>query len=50
MFALMHVSGDSKIVGKFQLPAYLRIAGWIATAVMLVASIIFMVSIFVLNR
>lgn len=50
MFALMRVSGDSKIVGKFQLPAYLRIAGWIATAVMLVASIIFLVSIFVLNR
>jgi Mn2+/Fe2+ NRAMP family transporter len=50
MFALMRVSGDSKIVGKFQLPTYLRIVGWIAMAVMLVASTIFLASTFVLNH
>jgi NRAMP (natural resistance-associated macrophage protein)-like metal ion transporter len=50
MFALMRVSGDSKIVGKFQLPAYLRVVGWIATAVMLVASIVFLVSTFAFDR
>ena len=50
MFALMRVSRDSKIVGKFQLPGYLRVVGWIATSVMLVASIIFLVSTFAFDR
>lgn len=50
MFALMRVSGDSKIVGEFLLPSYLRIAGWSATAVMLVASTIFLVSTVVRGR
>jgi Mn2+/Fe2+ NRAMP family transporter len=44
MFSLMLISEKPAIVGKFVLPRYLRVAGWIATAVMLVASLGFPVT------
>jgi NRAMP (natural resistance-associated macrophage protein)-like metal ion transporter len=44
MVMLMIAAGNPKIVGKFQLPGYLRIIGWIATVVMLIASLAFIVS------
>jgi Mn2+/Fe2+ NRAMP family transporter len=44
MFSLMLISEKPAIVGKFVLPRYLRVAGWIATAVMLVASLGFLVT------
>jgi NRAMP (natural resistance-associated macrophage protein)-like metal ion transporter len=44
MFLLMLISEKPAIVGKFVLPRYLRVAGWIATAVMLVASLGFLVT------
>jgi Mn2+/Fe2+ NRAMP family transporter len=44
MFLLMLISEKPAIVGKFVLPRYLRVAGWIATAVMLVASPGFLVT------
>jgi NRAMP (natural resistance-associated macrophage protein)-like metal ion transporter len=50
MYVLMRVSGDSKVVGKFQLPVYLRVVGWVATTVMLVASIVFLASTLTFGR
>jgi NRAMP (natural resistance-associated macrophage protein)-like metal ion transporter len=44
MFLLMLVSQKPAIVGKFVLPRYLRLVGWIATGVMLVASLGFLVT------
>jgi hypothetical protein len=44
MFSLMLISEKPAIVGKFVLPRYLLVAGWIATAVMLVASLGFPVT------
>jgi Mn2+/Fe2+ NRAMP family transporter len=41
MVVLMMISGNKRIVGKFRLPGYLRVLGWIATAVMLAASLAF---------
>jgi NRAMP (natural resistance-associated macrophage protein)-like metal ion transporter len=44
MYAVMRLADDPKIVGEFRLPAYLRWGGWIATAVMLLASVAFLAS------
>jgi NRAMP (natural resistance-associated macrophage protein)-like metal ion transporter len=45
MFVLMIMSTNEKIVGQFRLPPGLRIFGWLATAVMLVASAGFLISL-----
>jgi len=45
MAMLMFMSANTKVVREFTLPLYLRTFGWIATAVMLVASIAFLTSI-----
>jgi Mn2+/Fe2+ NRAMP family transporter len=39
MILMMIMTANSKVMGKFTLPLYLSIGGWIATAVMLIASI-----------
>jgi Mn2+/Fe2+ NRAMP family transporter len=39
MVFMMLLSQNPKVMGKFTLPVYLRIAGWLTTAVMLLASI-----------
>jgi hypothetical protein len=44
MFLLMLISEKPAIVGKFVLPRYLRVTGWIATGVMLVASLGFLIT------
>jgi NRAMP (natural resistance-associated macrophage protein)-like metal ion transporter len=44
MFLLMLMSEKPAIVGKFVLPRYLRVVGWIATCVMLVASLGFLLT------
>jgi NRAMP (natural resistance-associated macrophage protein)-like metal ion transporter len=44
MGILMIMSANSRVVGKFLLPNYLRILGWIATVVMLLASLAFTLS------
>jgi len=44
MVMLMIMSANIKIVGKFPLTRYLRTMGWIATAVMLIASLGFLIS------
>jgi Mn2+/Fe2+ NRAMP family transporter len=44
MVVLMIMSADRKIVGEFRLPRYLRVMGWIGTAIMLVASLGFVLS------
>jgi len=44
MFLLMLISERPAIVGKFVLPRYLRVVGWIATGVMLVASLGFLIA------
>ncbi|HEY1471631.1 MAG TPA: Nramp family divalent metal transporter [Candidatus Acidoferrum sp.] len=44
MFLLMLISQRPAIVGKFVVPTYLRVVGWIATGVMLVASLGFLVT------
>jgi NRAMP (natural resistance-associated macrophage protein)-like metal ion transporter len=44
MLMLMLMSSRKAVVGKFLLPMYLRVVGWAATAVMLAASLGFMVS------
>jgi NRAMP (natural resistance-associated macrophage protein)-like metal ion transporter len=44
MFLLMLISSKPAIVGQFTLPRYLRIVGWIATAVMAVASFAFLIT------
>jgi NRAMP (natural resistance-associated macrophage protein)-like metal ion transporter len=46
MFMLMSVSDNPTVVGQFRLPRYLRVLGWISTAVMLVASLGFFASFF----
>jgi NRAMP (natural resistance-associated macrophage protein)-like metal ion transporter len=45
MFVLMIMSTNEKIVGQFRLPSGLRNLGWLATAVMLVASLGFLASL-----
>jgi NRAMP (natural resistance-associated macrophage protein)-like metal ion transporter len=44
MYAVMRLADDPEIVGEFRLPGYLRWGGWIATAVMLLASLAFLAS------
>lgn len=44
MVVLIITSANKSIVGKFSLSPYLRILGWAATAVMLLASLAFIVS------
>ncbi len=44
MFLLMRISEKPSIVGKFVLPRYLRVVGWLATGAMLVASLGFLVT------
>jgi NRAMP (natural resistance-associated macrophage protein)-like metal ion transporter len=39
MVLMMLLTAKKKVMGSFTLPAYLRIGGWIATAVMLAASL-----------
>jgi NRAMP (natural resistance-associated macrophage protein)-like metal ion transporter len=39
MGVIMHMASSKKVMDKFTVPLYLRIAGWIATAVMLAVSI-----------
>jgi Mn2+/Fe2+ NRAMP family transporter len=46
MFVLMLMSGNKKIVGEFRLPGLLRILGWVATVVMLLATVAFFASTF----
>jgi len=41
MIALMVMSANRAITGKFPLPAYLRVVGWSATAIMFLASLAF---------
>jgi len=45
MFLVMFLSSNPAIVHQFSLPRYLRIAGWIATVVMLLASLLFLASV-----
>jgi NRAMP (natural resistance-associated macrophage protein)-like metal ion transporter len=47
MFVLMIMSANEKIVGEFRLSPALRTFGWLATIVMLVASVGFLLSVFV---
>lgn len=44
MFSVMRLADDSKIIGEFRLPSYLRWGGWLATAVMALASVAFLAS------
>jgi Mn2+/Fe2+ NRAMP family transporter len=44
MFILMLMSGNKKIVGEFRLPMLLRILGWAATGMMLLATVGFFAS------
>ena len=44
MVLLMMISVKPAIVGKFRLPLYLRIVGWLATALMFAASLGFLIS------
>jgi NRAMP (natural resistance-associated macrophage protein)-like metal ion transporter len=44
MFSVMRLADDPKIIGEFHLPAYLRWGGWLATAVMALASVAFLAS------
>ena len=44
MVVLMVIAENRRIVGRFRLPSYLRVFGWIATAVMLAASLAFLVT------
>jgi NRAMP (natural resistance-associated macrophage protein)-like metal ion transporter len=46
MVMLMLMSANTTVVGEFSLTPYLRATGWIATAVMLIASVGFIVSSF----
>jgi Mn2+/Fe2+ NRAMP family transporter len=45
MAFMMILTGNPKVMGKFTLPLYLRFAGWVATGVMLLASIGMILSI-----
>ena len=44
MTILMVMSASEAVVGKFGLPLYLKVVGWLATGVMFVASLIFLTS------
>ena len=39
MIVTMRMAGNRKVMGEFTLPPYLRVMGWVATAVMLAASV-----------
>ena len=39
MFVTMRMAANRKVMGEFTLPPYLRVVGWVATAVMLAASV-----------
>jgi Mn2+/Fe2+ NRAMP family transporter len=39
MVVTMRMAANRKVMGQFTLPPYLRVMGWVATAVMLAASI-----------
>jgi Mn2+/Fe2+ NRAMP family transporter len=39
MAVIMHMASSKRVMDKFTVPLYLRVVGWIATAVMLVVSI-----------
>jgi Mn2+/Fe2+ NRAMP family transporter len=39
MAVIMHMASSRKVMDKFAIPVYLRVVGWIATAVMLVVSV-----------
>jgi Mn2+/Fe2+ NRAMP family transporter len=39
MVVTMRMAVNRKVMGEFTLPPYLRVGGWIATAVMLAGSI-----------
>jgi Mn2+/Fe2+ NRAMP family transporter len=43
---LMLMSANRAVVGKFVLPTYLRVIGWIATVIMLLASVGFLATQF----
>jgi Mn2+/Fe2+ NRAMP family transporter len=45
MFVLMIMSTNEKIVGQFRLSSALRTFGWLATIVMLAASLGFLISV-----
>jgi NRAMP (natural resistance-associated macrophage protein)-like metal ion transporter len=45
MFLLMLISMNPAIVGKFQLPLYLRLIGWVATGLMAAASLGFLATV-----
>jgi Mn2+/Fe2+ NRAMP family transporter len=42
MVLLMIMSANSRVIGQFVLPKYLRVLGWTATVIMLVASLLFL--------
>jgi NRAMP (natural resistance-associated macrophage protein)-like metal ion transporter len=44
MFLIMLMSANRHIVGRFHLPLYLRIGGWITTIAMLLATLFFAIS------
>jgi Mn2+/Fe2+ NRAMP family transporter len=39
MIVTVRMAANRKVMGEFTLPPYLRIMGWVATAVMLAAAI-----------
>jgi Mn2+/Fe2+ NRAMP family transporter len=39
MIVIMFMAANSKVMGQFTIPLWLRVTGWIATIVMLAASI-----------
>jgi len=41
MFLIMLLAGHRAVIGQFRLPRYLRVGGWVATAVMFAASLLF---------
>ena len=44
MFSVMRLADDPKVIGEFRLPGFLRWGGWLATAVMALASVAFLAS------
>jgi NRAMP (natural resistance-associated macrophage protein)-like metal ion transporter len=45
MACMMVLAQNRRVMGQFTLPAYLRVAGWLATAVMLIASLVMIAAI-----
>jgi Mn2+/Fe2+ NRAMP family transporter len=39
MVMMMILTQNRKVMGRFTLPLYLRVGGWIATAIMLIAAL-----------